>query len=218
MVVSQSVPHPCGVAVLGTATLQVPPDFANVRCGVSRNHDDPSKAFEATREAARSVRRFLDEAGVQDIRSSRVKLDHHYELSESSNRRVQKGYAAELTFEVVVRELDTLEAVLAGIIEHGVNDLQSTTFGTSELAAERRRARVLAMAAARGKAELYAGEAGRTLGEVLHIEDSNPDALQRREGMHVTRSAGAAGPGAVDPGSITVGAAVHVTYAWAPQE
>lgn len=220
MHIQQAVSHALGVAVLGTAQVSASPDHATIRCGVVRTHDDPPDAFAATRTATSSVRRFLDEAGVTEVRASRIKLDPHYVQHETTNRRVQRGYAATLHLHVVVRELDTLEAVLAGLIGHGVNDLQSVTFGTSKLAAVRRQARTEAMAAARAKAELYAEAAGRPLGRVIHVEDGNPEALGGREAYaHQVAAVVGDGPGgAVDPGAIVVGGAVHLTFAWGDEE
>lgn len=218
MSVTQSVVHPHGVAVLGTATLRVSPDHAHVRCAVVRAHDAPTSAFAAARDAARAVRTFLDGASVDDVQSSRVSLKEHYAINPDTRRRERQGYAAQLEFHLVVRELDTLESVLVGILEHGVNELRSTEFGTSELAALRRRARAEAVAAARAKAELYADTAGCRLGRVLHIEDVNPQLLRGRESAHIKVESAMEDDRratAVDPGAIVVGAAVHITFGWA---
>ena len=66
----------------------------------------------------------------------------------------------------------------------------------------------------REKAQIYCEAAGVHLGNVLHIEDLNPDTLRGSEG-HVIREPQIDDEGpmrAFDPGSIVIGAAVQVAF------
>ena len=69
-----------------------------------------------------------------------------------------------------------------------------------------------AVHAAHEKAEVYAAAAHVGVGAVLHVEDVDPDGLRGSEG-HVQSVATDPASGALDPGSIPIRAAVHVTYA-----
>jgi uncharacterized protein YggE len=81
----------------------------------------------------------------------------------------------------------------------------------------RAEARRRAVSAAREKAELYRTAAGVSLGGVLAIEDVNPELLSGRSEGHTYREPhpveDAGEPGAIDPGAISVSAAVYVVYA-----
>ena len=84
----------------------------------------------------------------------------------------------------------------------------------------RARARELAVNAAREKAEIYAAAAKVMVGEVLHIQDMNPNTL--RQEFHRTPARGAVQQepadgepeeDSLDPSAIQVGAAVVVAFA-----
>ena len=72
------------------------------------------------------------------------------------------------------------------------------------------------MIAAREKAELYCSAAGVAIGSVVSIQDVNPESLTGRSEGHTYREAAPVDdpgePGAIDPGAITIGAAVSVVY------
>src|SRR5262249_17776257 len=115
-----------------------------------------------------------------------------------------------------------VEELLIGVIDAGVNELTSLTFQTSRLKEVRADARRRAVSAAREKAEIYAAAAGVALGEVRAIEDVNPDRLTGPDGLrgrlevHSQREPEIDDTGditAIDPGAITVGAAVVLLFA-----
>lgn len=114
----------------------------------------------------------------------------------------------------MLRDLGRVEELLAGIVDTGVNRISSVEFQTSRLREVRAEARRRAVEAAHYKAALYC-EAGKVrLGEVLHIEDVNPDQLRGYEG-HVFHEVAPDDEGsvqAIDPGSIVVRAAVMLSY------
>lgn len=114
----------------------------------------------------------------------------------------------------MLRQLEKMEDVLAGIVDAGVNEVNGVDFQTTRLKELRAEARRRAVTAAREKAENYCNAAGVNLGKILHIEDVNPDVLCGREG-HVIGEIQPDDSGemqAFDPGSITVGAAVIIAY------
>lgn len=71
------------------------------------------------------------------------------------------------------------------------------------------------MAAAREKAELYCQAAGVTAGNVLVIEDVDPESLSGYRESHTHDSSDEESSdeqGAIDPGAIPIRAAVNVVY------
>ena len=205
---------PSGVRVFGSAVVRVAPDTAAIVVAVSRTEQKPEAAFAKAREAAQAVNAYLHKAGLEDFGSSRVTLSQEFRYTNGENRFV--GYQAKIGFNVVVRELDKADTVLSGLIAAGANELTSVTFQTTRLKDLRADARRRAVAAAREKAELYCEAAGVAVGCVLAIEDVNPESLSGRSEGHTYREPvavdDAGEPGAIDPGAITVGAAVNVVY------
>jgi uncharacterized protein YggE len=209
-----STPPAQTVRVFGSAVLRVAPDTASIVVAVSRLEQTPDAAFAKARTAAQAVTAYLHKAAVKEFGSSRVTLSQESRYTNGETRFV--GYQARIGFNVVVREMDKVEAILSGLIAAGANELTSVTFQTTRLRALRADARRRAVAAAREKAELYCEAAGVSAGGVLAIVDANPELVSGRGESHTHAEPDAADdagePGAIDPGAITVGAAVNVVY------
>ncbi len=217
---SHPAPTAHGVRVFGSAVLRVAPDMASIIVAVSRLEPQPDSAFARARDAAQAINTYLHKAGVKDFGSSRVNLAQQYRFSNGENRFL--GYQAKIGFNVVLREMDRVDGLLSGLIKAGANELTSVTFETTRLQVLRADARRRAVAAARAKAELYCEAAGVAVGQVLAIEDVNPESLNGRSESHALREPlpvdDTGDPGAIDPGAITVGAAVHVLYELVPRQ
>jgi uncharacterized protein YggE len=203
-----------GVRVFGSAVVRVAPDTASIAVAVSRIEQKPEAAFRKAREAAQHVNAYLHNAGVQDFGSSRVTLSQEYRYANGENRFY--GYQARIGFNVILRDMDKVDSLLSGLIAAGANELSSVTFQTTRLKELRADARRRAIGAAREKAELYCAAAGVAVGSVLAIEDVNPESLSGRSEGHTYREPldveDTGDFGAIDPGAITIGAAVNVVY------
>ena len=209
-----TMPAGSGVYVFGSALIHVAPDSATIRVAVSRLEELPKGAFSKAHIGARAVHDYLKSEGINEVRSSRITLAQDFQYS--GGVRKFSGYEAKIGYSLVVRDLDLVEDILTGLIDAGANELASVTFETSRLREVREEARKRAIAAARAKAEVYATASGIALGNVVLIEDVNPEVLTGRSESHVHREPAlddSVEIGAVDPGAITVGAAVKVVYA-----
>jgi uncharacterized protein YggE len=216
MYVVQSIRHPSGISVFGSYLVRVEPDVALVTFAVAHTKPEPPAAFASTRQAVADVRAYLEKADVSpaDVQTAVVNLSadwHGY-----GKERVFLGYEARTTLSVRLTDLRRFEEILAGVVQAGANQIQGTEFQTTRLLDLRAQARRGAFAAARRKGELYAEEAGVRLGEVLHVEDVNPDAVRGRGSHGADASALESdddGTKASTPGSIQVQAAVQVMFA-----
>lgn len=108
---------------------------------------------------------------------SRISLSQEYRFANSERRPI--GYVARIGLTVVISELEQIERVLSGLVDAGANEIAATEFHTVKLKELRARARELAINAARDKAGIYAAAAKVTVGQVLHIQDVNPNTLGR---------------------------------------
>lgn len=210
--VSQSIPHPFGINVFGSAIMRIEPDVASLNFAVSRLAQHPKQAFEQTHTAAAGIRRYLSQLSNVEVSSSRVTLTEHYKYIEQEHKFL--GYLARMGFHVLLRDLNQMEDLLSGAVDAGVNHIDSVEYQTSRLKEVRAEARRRAVLAAREKAELYCASAGVSLAPVLHIEDVDPNQLRRYEG-HTIRETQYDDEGqqrAFDPGSITIGAAVMLAF------
>ena len=202
--------------MFGSAVLRVEPDIASLRFTVSRLEQHPKEAFAATRQATQKVRDYLVKAGIDDVGSSRISLSQSFRHVSGESKFV--GYEAEVVFHVLLTDLTRMEEILVGVVDAGVNIINTVDFRTTRLKELRSDARRRATLAAREKAENYCDAIGVNLGNVLHIEDVNPDQLRGYE-QHQSRVSPSVQEEetlrAFDPSSIVVRGAVIVVFALA---
>ncbi|QGQ23760.1 DUF541 domain-containing protein [Gimesia benthica] len=202
-----------GIKVYGSAVLHAVPDTASITAGITRIESEPKEAFAAARTGAQAVRQYLKTCEISEVGTSRINLEEEWRHEGGIPRFI--GYQAKLSYNIIVREIDRLEEIIVGLMDAGANKLGSVSFETTRLKELRREARIRAVQAARSKAEVYASAAGLNVGEVVAIEDVNPDILENGSSMHVRRVLNiedAGDVGAVDPGAISVGAAVYILF------
>jgi uncharacterized protein YggE len=207
-----------GVKVFGSAVIRVEPDVASLQFAVSRQAKQPKDAFQETHRAVKGVRAYLTQAGAAgDMAASRITLTRTFEYT--NGRQQPTGYSAKVTFNVLLSDLGRMEELLVGVVDAGANEIDAVEFRTTKLKEHRAEARRRAVAAGREKAENYCRAAGVALGAVTSIEDISPEVLRGSGEGHTSREAPSddAGPErAFAPGSITIGAAVSLVFAFAP--
>lgn len=208
----QPIITPFGVSVFGSAIVRVVPDVVVLRFSVSQLKPHPKEAFQAVRESAQLIQAFLSKAQIKDAGSSHISLRADYRYRQ--NEQQFAGYLTTVEFRVIISDLTRVEEILSGVIDAGANHIISVDFQTTQLKEIRAEARRQAIIAAREKAEVYCKAAGVELGEVIHIEDLNPDQLQRFQG-HTrleTPLEDESEAKAFDPGSIVIAGTVMVAY------
>ena len=136
----------------------------------------------------------------------------HITLTQNWHSKRNEGYRAQITYRIKLHNLDLMEKVITNAIDAGANRIQSVNFQNSELRKHRKEARRLAIVGAREKALNYCQAAGVELGEVIHIEDLNPDSLERRGYAAGGAVAGGGAESAMNPGDLQVSGAVKVIY------
>lgn len=215
---SLTIEHPFGIAVFGSALLRVSPDSATIKAAITGLEEKPPDAFAKARKGAQAVTESLRRTQVKESGLSRISVSQEYRFLNNERRPI--GYVARIGITVILSQLDQIEEVVSGLVGAGANEITSIEFHTSKLKDLRVQARELATLAAREKAETYAAASKVSVGEILHIEDVNPNVLQQVFHSHVV----ARGPvqhdlvdaefdqDHLDPSTIEVGAAVIVAY------
>jgi uncharacterized protein len=203
----QLIQSPFGISVFGSSLVRVEPDIVALNFVVSSLQKHPKDAFQDVRKASHDVREYLDKAKVDEIDTSRVSITQSFRYISGVQEFI--GYTAKVGFHVLLRQIEKMEDVLSGIVDAGVNEINSVDFQTTRLKEIRADARREALNAAREKAENYCSAAGIYLGKIIHIEDVNPDDIRSKDGH---ARGGPVEIQAFQPGNITIGAAVIVAY------
>lgn len=158
------------ISVTGTAEIKVAPDEVVLYASIESRHE---KLLDAKREndgfAAKAVA-FLKGKGIkdEDIQTSHITLTPEYDREKGPTKPVY--YEASKSIEVIIRQVDTFEAIMTGLLENGVNSISGITFRNSKYRELRVKARAMAVKIAKEKADALAAELDVKRGKIYQVE------------------------------------------------
>lgn len=201
------------LTLTGTGVIDRAPDIATIRVGVNTGGKTAGEALAENTSSATAVIETLKGAGVadKDIQTSNFGIQPVYKDRKSISRSESPidYYRVTNMVSAVIRDLDTVGTVLDQVIGAGGNQVNGISFGLSTYETALDEARVLAVADARRKAEIYAEAAGVKLGPVMSIAEAGGGRLAPRPEMAM-RAASAPVP--IQGGELSVTA--NVTIVW----
>jgi len=168
---SQKTP---AIQVSGTGSVQVKPDIAVIRIGVTTEDANAEAAVTRNNAATAKVLSEIAAAGIEkkDLQTSQFSL--HPQTQTTSYPRKDSStvtFRASNTVSVTVRNLDRLGEVLGKSVAAGSNQISGPDFSVSEPETYLGEARKKAVENALAKAKTYAEAAGLKLGSVLSITE-----------------------------------------------
>jgi uncharacterized protein YggE len=195
--------QPDTVTVTGVGSVEAVPDEARMSFGVESRAPTAKAAVAANADAMRKVINALRRAGAREITTQWVSV---YPVSGESG--AIEGYAASNSV-TAVADVEDAPAVIDAAAEAGANQISGPGLSRSDADRLYREALAKAVADARGRAEVLAKAAGRSLGEITAMVEgggSGPVPLFRA-------AAEASGGTPIEPGTLETAATVSVTFA-----
>ncbi|MDG2012682.1 MAG: SIMPL domain-containing protein [Pirellulaceae bacterium] len=228
-IVAANEPELPTVSVTGTAEVRVLPDQAILRFSIDSRALALAAAVGDNDTKVTAVTQYLTQNKIEArfIRTDVIRIQPLFETpnksrQQSSNgagantsaeQKIQPiGYSARRDISVTIKNLSQFEAIYRGLIERGVNEVNNVSFLSSELRKHREEARLMAVRAAKQKANVMASELGCKLAAVQSIRESGPS--YRGSNMMTNRFADVPGgsEGAVASGMITISASVDIVF------
>lgn len=161
------------VLVIGTGEVFGEPDTLTADFAVEAVALTVGEALDRATTAATRMRDALLRAGVvrADLHTSNVAIS-----SQLDDARKITGYVVNQGLTATVRKLPRAGAIMSAAVAAGGDAarLNGVSYGIEDDTALLAEARKRAFADARGKAELYAREAGRSLGRVVRVSEATP--------------------------------------------
>jgi uncharacterized protein YggE len=155
------------ITVTGDADVLVAPDEAVLRLKVQTRDEDLDDAIA---ESDRRVTRVFSALKKLGVKPKHIKTDYMHISPDFVWKEVRvRAYHTRKSIVVTLKDTDKLEVVLAGALEAGANGLDGVEFRSTELRKHRDRARLLAVQAAREKAQAMAGALGQKIGRPQSI-------------------------------------------------
>ena len=203
------------VTVTGRAEIRVVPDevilsFAvetmNEELNVSKQEND--QIVEAALEAVRKIGLTADQ-----VKTDYMKIEPIYNHPRSANRTLL-GYQVTNSIVVTSQDVALVEELLSSLLEAGVNRVIGVDFRTTDFRQLRDRAMLLALDAAKEKAQAMSEHLGSRIGKPLTMSEGFPNRLLPSASNTVQRSpsAGEWMNGPLAPGELSVPAIVTVTF------
>jgi uncharacterized protein len=203
------------VEVRGEGSVSAAPDFARVTLGVTSTGRTAGEAMQANAKAANVLVSLIKAEGVTDIQTSEVSISPMFSQSSPGQATAPTitGYSVSNNVTVMVRDIPRIGALLDRVVAGGANSIYGISFGHNNASALLDKARPIAVADARRKAEIYAGAGGARIGRLMVLTEeggpSSPVAFSR------AYAAGAAPPTPIEAGedklTVTVSARFELT-------
>jgi uncharacterized protein YggE len=199
------------VAVTGTAEVEAVPDRATITAGADTRGETAAEALAANSALMTEVFAALEAAGVAraDMQTSNLSLGAVWDNGRDGSEAPRVvGYEASNMVTISLRDVARLGAVIDAATTAGANRLYGVSFEVADPRTALDDARTRAVADARAKAELYAGAAGVSLGQVLTIRETD---MVAQPFFARAEAASAAPP--VAEGTVSLRADVEVVFA-----
>jgi uncharacterized protein len=183
------------VEVTGEGSIGAAPDFAEVTLGVTSTGKKAGDAVTANAQAANALAALIRSEGVApaDIQTSTVSVSPMFSqpLPNQQTAPTVTGYSVSNNVSVRVRDIPRLGALLDKAVTAGANSIYGIGFGHNDVSALLDKARPLAVADARRKAEIYAAAGGGRIGRLMVLTEEGGG---RQPPMAFSRAYAAAPP------------------------
>jgi uncharacterized protein len=205
------------VEVSGEGSVNAAPDFARVTLGVTSTGKNAGEAMATNAKAANALVSLIKSEGVApaDIQTSDLSISPMFSEAapgEASAPTIT-GYSVSDNVTVTVRDIPRLGALLDKAVTAGANSIYGIGFGHNNGSALLDKARPLAVADARRKAEIYASAGGARIGRLMVLTEE----AGRQPPVAFSRAytAGAAAPTPIEAGedkvTVTITARFELT-------
>lgn len=202
--------QPPEIAVMGTGTVTLSPDYAVVQLSVVTRDAEAARAGQANAKAMTAVRGALRSLlGTPDDSLPTVS----YSVDADYDRGRPVGYQARSGIEVTVRDLARVGAVIDAALGAGATNVSQIRFESTKSDVARQEALSRAVQSARRDADAIARAAGGRLGPLLGVATSGP--MPFPQPQMAMRAMAAETP--VAPPSLEVTATVSARWIFIPQ-
>lgn len=210
------------ISVGGTGKVSAAPDVADISIGVVTQAPTARDALAANTESMTAIQDLLKTRGVaaKDIQTTQISVQPQYSQPiPPQPGRAQEPFTPKIVayqvtnmVQITARDLTKLGEVLDAVVQAGANQINGISFRVEDNAKLLDVCRKQAMADARHKAELLAGESGVVVGAPISINESGAIMPPRPMYGGEMRMMAASAPVPVAAGEQEVSVSVSVVY------
>jgi uncharacterized protein YggE len=160
------------INVSGTADVLVVPDEVLIHVGVETRNENLDQARRQHDERMKKVLTFIKTSAVPDKDVQTDFINLYPEYGNDWGRTKPPVYVVRKFIEIRLTNITSLESVLTGLLDAGVDRINNVEFRTTQLRKYRDQARAMAIHAAKEKADALCSELDVKRGKPLHINAS----------------------------------------------
>lgn len=201
------------ITVSGSAQRQVQPDIARITVAVEQRGMELDTVRRQVNETAQRVLRSLQPLRIpeRDVDSSAISIRPEFSFERSGVRRFD-GYVVTRQFQITLRELSDLGAVIERSLDAGANQISQPAFDHSDRSGIERSVLALAAADARSNAIAAAKGVDMEVGGTLKLFVTNESAIPRMATMRVAAMETSTAESSYQPGSLTFQVTVNAEF------
>ena len=164
------------ITVGGDAEILTAPDLFVISIGFDLQAKTLEEARDGSQARAAALLAAAGRRGIEacDVQSEQLSLQPRYDSYGAPGGQQLIGYQASRGLTITLHTIEAVEPLLFDMLAAGANRVDRVEFRSSLTLAKRDEARVLAVQAARAKAEAMAAALGQRLGDPLRIDESAP--------------------------------------------
>jgi len=159
------------INVSGTGEVRVAPDEVIINAGVETRDQNLGQARHQNDDRMKAVLAFLKTSGIpsKDVQTDFVNITPDYDRNTSKSPPI---FIVRKFIELRLTNVTSIETILAGMLDAGIDRINNVEFRTTELRKYRDQARSMAIKAAKEKADALCTELGVKRGKPLNINAS----------------------------------------------
>lgn len=166
----QEIKQVSQISVSGEGKVKVVPDQASITVTVETKGNNAKDVKKQNDQKIEAVLKFIKKMNLApaDYKTQRVSLNPQYDYEKKKH-----SYNATQTIEIVLKDLSKYDELMEGLVDEGINRIDTVVFESSKLAQYQSEARKLAMKEAKLKAEDYVSVLGQKVGRAMIISDNS---------------------------------------------
>jgi uncharacterized protein YggE len=159
------------IAISGEGKVKATPDQAFISVTVESKGNIAAEVKKDNNIAVDKVVQFIKKMKLakEDVQTQQVALNADYNYPPKK----KQSFTAVQTIDILLKDLAQYDLLMEGLIDAGVNRINSVEFKSSKLAQYQSEARKLAMKDAKMKAEDFVSVLGQKVGKAILISDNS---------------------------------------------
>jgi len=158
------------INVAGEGKIKVTPDYAIINIGVENVGADAAEVKKKNDATVDAVIKYLKgfKLPASDFQTKQVFLSKTHDYNKKKN-----NFTASQQISVTLKDLTKYDALMMGLVDTGINNIQGVEFKSTKLAQFESEARKAAVVNAKAKAQDYANALGQKVGKAILVSDNS---------------------------------------------